>query len=148
MKKIKTEWLLLAIAFLFLGFTGGLAVGERLTEDGLRITTANAPVAQTAELVGNDRATEAVTAEPSAAPTAPAETEPPTASDARVNINTASADALMTLPGIGEVLAQRIIDYRTANGAFSAVSELTQVNGIGEKRLDAILDYITVEDQP
>ena len=49
----------------------------------------------------------------------------------------------MTLPGIGETYAQRIIDYRTAHGRFTDITQLKEVEGIGEKRFDAIKDYIT-----
>lgn len=61
-----------------------------------------------------------------------------------ININTATRAQLESLPGIGEVLAQRIIDYRDANGPFTSVTQLTRVSGIGEKRLAAIIDLITV----
>lgn len=62
----------------------------------------------------------------------------------KVNINTADLAELMTIPQIGEVLAQRIIDYRTEHGNFKSISELTKVSGIGEKTLEAIKDYVTV----
>lgn len=61
-----------------------------------------------------------------------------------ININTADADELTELPGIGEVLAQRIVDYRTRHGSFTAPEQLTMVEGIGEGRAEAILDLVTV----
>lgn len=62
----------------------------------------------------------------------------------KVNINTASVSLLQTLPNIGSVLAQRIVEYREANGFFSALEDLLLVEGIGEKRLEEIRQYITV----
>lgn len=61
-----------------------------------------------------------------------------------VNINTADAQTLSALPGIGEVLAGRIVDYRDRHGSFRAVEEITRVEGIGQGRAEAILDLITV----
>lgn len=61
-----------------------------------------------------------------------------------ININEADQAQLTTLPGIGPTLAQRIIDYREKNGDFTDPAELSNVSGIGEKRLEAILEYITV----
>ncbi|OIJ90997.1 DNA-binding protein [Streptomyces colonosanans] len=51
-----------------------------------------------------------------------------------VSLSTATADQLNALPGVGPVLAQRIVDYRTQHGGFRSVDELRQVNGIGERR--------------
>jgi competence protein ComEA len=63
---------------------------------------------------------------------------------AKVNINTASASELETLPRIGPKVAQRIIDFRTKNGNFKKVEEIMKVQGIGEKVYEAIKDLITV----
>jgi len=65
--------------------------------------------------------------------------------DGLIDINRADREALISLPGIGEVLAGRILDYRAEHGDFHSVQELTKVEGIGEKTLAKLLDYITVE---
>lgn len=62
----------------------------------------------------------------------------------KININTADLATLMTLDGIGQVYAQRIIDYRTAHGPFTDIADITKVPGIGTKRFEAIMDKITV----
>lgn len=56
----------------------------------------------------------------------------------KININTASADELSRLPGIGETLAQNIVSYRQENGFFNGIEEIMEVDGIGEERFDAI----------
>ena len=61
----------------------------------------------------------------------------------KLDINTASLIQIDDLPGIGPVLAQRIIDYRTKHGSFSSIDDLLLVEGIGEVRLNKIKDYIT-----
>lgn len=62
----------------------------------------------------------------------------------KVNINTADLATLMTLDGIGQVYAQRIIDYRNEHGPFADIADITNVPGIGTKRFEAIMDKITV----
>ena len=64
----------------------------------------------------------------------------------RIDINRAEPWLLEALPGIGEVLAQRIVDYRSENGLFRRVEDLLQVSGIGEATFENIKNYITVLD--
>ncbi len=62
----------------------------------------------------------------------------------KVNINTADAPALETLPRVGPALAARIIDWRNANGRFASVEDLMSVTGIGQKTFDGLRDLVTV----
>lgn len=64
-----------------------------------------------------------------------------------LDLNTATVDQLQTLPGIGPVRAQSIVDYRTANGPFQSAEELAAVDGIGAGILDQVRDFITVLPQ-
>ena len=125
--KNKVSALLAVVTVLFVGFTLGLFVG-RNTGSGT-VTLAVSPQMQTA---------------PTTAATAAAETVPEETVSFPVNINTADVDTLTALPGIGRVLAERIVAYRRQNDPFRAVEEIMKVEGIGEKKAEAILDLITV----
>lgn len=61
-----------------------------------------------------------------------------------IDINTATAEELTALPGIGEVLAGRIVSYREQYGNYLSTEELMDVSGISEKKYEAIKDYITI----
>ena len=125
MKKPRIH-ILVILTFVFAAFTAGFFAGRNVNRTPVRISapSLSAPT--------EDAAPEETVPEE----TGP--TEPTT-----VNINTATAEQLQTLPGIGPVLAQRILDYRDTYGSFRTVGDLMNVSGIGEKRLEAILDLIT-----
>ena len=71
---------------------------------------------------------------------------PPSISAKKININTANSEQLQSLKGIGETYAKRIIEYRKVYGAFQSIDELVNVKGIGEKRLENIRPFLTLED--
>lgn len=75
---------------------------------------------------------------PMAAAVASAESQP-------VNINTATADELSRLPGIGETFAARIIEYRVSHSGFKNIEELRNVKGIGEKKFEKIKRFVVLE---
>jgi len=62
-----------------------------------------------------------------------------------VNINSASATELESLPGVGPVLAQRIMEYRESEGGFSSVEQLRKVEGIGPKKFEQLKDKVTID---
>ena len=62
--------------------------------------------------------------------------------DARIDINSADSELLQTLPGVGPVLSEAIVDWRSEHGTFRTKEELLQVPGIGEKTLNRLADMI------
>ena len=69
----------------------------------------------------------------------------PTEVQAKVNANKAGAEQLAALPGIGEVTAKAILDFRQMNGPFRNAEDLLQVKGIGEKKVEALRGLVTFE---
>ena len=67
--------------------------------------------------------------------------------DAPVNLNTASAAQIATLPGVGPKAAERIVEYRQKNGGFKKIEELMNVKGIGEKSFLKLKPLITVSEK-
>lgn len=66
----------------------------------------------------------------------------------KVNLNTATAEQLTALPGVGPKLATRIVEHRQQQGAFKSIQELMNVKGIGEKNFQKIQAYLTVSETP
>lgn len=159
--KNKAMAALAALVLLFGGFTGGFFLGRNTRVETIQ-TTKTVRETVPGETVVVLREVLVTLPPETTPPTVPA-TEPPVRSEPAkqtetkkssgstekkvtfpVNINTASKKELDALPGIGETLAQRIIDYRSANGPFSTVDDLTKVKGIGEKTLEKLKPYATV----
>jgi competence protein ComEA len=64
----------------------------------------------------------------------------------KVNLNTASAEQLSAIPGIGDKLAARIVEYRQKNGSFKNVQELMNVKGVGEKSFGKLEPFLSTGD--
>lgn len=127
MKKQRLSVFIL-VTIAFAAFTLGFFLGRNPAEDRISVSVPAAMYTQPTETV--------------------VQTEPLTETEETItfpiNINTATEEEFQALPGIGEVLAQRIVAYRTENGNFTSLEGLMYVEGIGEKRMEDILDLITL----
>lgn len=118
--------------------------GDARLEDALQAAGGSAPDADLAQLNLARRLQDGESVEiPVAVPTPGPGTPKATAAAGVVDINTATADELDTLPGIGPALADAIIEYRTDNGPFSSVDELARVPGVSARMVDAMREQIT-----
>ena len=122
--------ILACVCLVLAAFLSGLYLGRNMTGGNIQISalTTQAEITDTSAVPNTS-----VLSSSSA----------PSQNNGKVNINTADLSALMTLKGIGEVYAQRIIDYRTTNGPFASIDELMKVEGIGTKRFEDIKNSIT-----
>ena len=151
MPKIKLHRLALCLSLLFAVFSLGFYLGGRPKSGAYTIVTEHAPDGadiqdHTDTPVGADIQDYTDTPDGASTPAdgTPDRTPAGHEKDIRININTASDEELTDLPGIGPVLAGRIVEYREAHGPFAAPEDLIHVSGIGEKKLADILPHVTV----
>lgn len=116
----KAEWWAILLALIFLALTVGWQLGTRRRAPAFSVTTA-------AQARAAERALPASGGE-----------------NAMVDLNTAGAEELKTLSGIGDALAARIIAYREENGPFGSIEEIKKVNGVGDKTYEANRERLTV----
>ena len=128
MKLKKAEIWVLFATLLFLAMSIGYQAGRSRTPAEFSVRTSAAEPVRNPDPAEPDRQ--------SAAVLTPAEP---------ININTAGAEELCTLNGIGEALAGRIIAYREEQGAFSCIEDITKVSGIGSSTFERLRDWITVD---
>lgn len=115
----RPQWILMIITGVFFCLLIGIFIGRNLTQSYISIPdSTNSQVSDS--------------------------TNKNQSNDGRIDINTASLQQLQLLPGIGQTIAQRIIDYRTENGHFSTIEDIMNVSGIGQKKFDEIKPYIKV----
>ncbi len=151
MKLSKAEILLLTLTGAFVVFLSGFYIGRSSAGGVLTVQTQRQseepeqPNIEPEPEAVDEPSSEAKTdAEEAPAQDGGAGAEASESETVPVNINTASAEELETLPGIGEVLAERIIAHREQYGAFRIVDEIMDVRGIGEATFEELKDYITV----
>ena len=126
MKLSKLEWATIIITLLSLLAMSSYFIFVNLSAKPVVITTEHSTSAPS-----SSKAENSTSPDPSQAPFP-------------ININTADAEVLTLLPGIGEVRAAAIVAHREKNGQFLYLDQLLEVEGIGEKTLEGIADYITI----
>ena len=157
MRLRRLELVVITLTLAFICFIGGFFTGRSFSAISIDSVTAVAvepvenqnPETVRADPVLGDAAmpdnnTGAQTGEQSQAMPADASPGAPRGDDGKININTASKNELMDLPGIGPAIADRIIEYRHQHGGFAAIEDIMKVSGIAEGRFSRIKDRITI----
>ena len=124
MKRIRLDLIVLVLSGLLAAFAAGYFTGRTtvVPEGTVTVLTEKTPSASETRAVASNAGNDGD----------------------RININTADKAELMSLPGIGETLAERIIAYREETGPFITPEELGEVSGIGEKKLEELLNLVCV----
>jgi competence protein ComEA len=116
----KQAWILICITGMFICVLIGVFIGRNFTHNYIPVDNAlQSPTQESTTSTQNN--------------------------DGKINLNTATEQQLMLLPGVGETTAKKIIEYRTENNGFTTVEDIMNVSGIGEKKFEQMKPYIKVE---
>lgn len=142
--KFRTISIMAILCLMLSSFLFGLYFGRNMRSSAIDISQITNNTGSTHSSIPTTLPTEKPLESTPATPTENQNPITQPATTGKVNINTADLATLMTLDGIGQIYAQRIIDYRNAHGPFASIYDITNVEGIGTKRFEAIMDDITV----
>ena len=116
----------------------GLNMARRVTDGEQIVVGIGAPPGLPVEMGSS------IVSDPAASSGGPSSAEKPSGAETLIDLNTATVDELDTLPGVGPVTAAAIIAWRDANGRFTSIDQLGDVDGIGPARLDKLRDHVRV----
>ena len=143
MNERKVVWTAVILTVILSVFTIGFAAGRRPEREGVVLISS---VSEMDTMSSADPSAAQSTSESKAVsePEEDTSEQIPDTVQFPINLNTATAEELIAVPGIGEVTAGRILEYRAQIGRFESVDELLEVKGIGEKKLASMREYLSV----
>ena len=143
MNERKVVWTAVILTVILSVFTIGFAAGRRPEREGVVLISS---VSEKDTMPSADQSAAQSTSESKAVSEPEEDTSEQTPDTVQfpINLNTATAEELIAVPGIGEVTAGKILEYRAQIGRFESVDELLEVKGIGEKKLASMREYLSV----
>ncbi len=141
----KPQLILIGITAIFLCLVLGIFIGRNLTKNYVSVENLGVTDVNGNHSIGTTTESQNTGSGEQNSVTGDESTTENKIEDKKININTADAEQLTLLPGIGEVIAQRIVDYRTENGPFQSVDDIINVSGIGETKLEQLRPYAKVD---
>lgn len=144
MKLKKSTALLIVVTLMFVRTTAGFLIGDRQLSGFATVITQYSDPTPLVRVSISDAEDDPEPPETARSADAEGTSEDACSEPSElININTASTQELTALPGVGEVIAERIVNYREAHGAFVTIYDITAVSGIGDGKFEKMKDFIT-----